>query len=108
MKSRWPTLASKSSAIVRKFCGFLLVLLALSSPAMADHGHGWGGGGGGGHPGGGGGHPGGGGGGGWGGGGWGGDGGGGGAPEIDPGALSGAVTLLVSGTLILTDRFRRK
>jgi hypothetical protein len=30
------------------------------------------------------------------------------APEIDPGALSGAVTLLVSGTLILTDRWRRK
>jgi hypothetical protein len=30
------------------------------------------------------------------------------APEIDPGALSGAVTLLVSGTLILTDRLRRK
>ncbi|MBV8675900.1 MAG: hypothetical protein JO355_01880 [Planctomycetaceae bacterium] len=106
MKSRWRTPASKSSAIVRKFCGFLLVLLALSSPAMADHGHGpgpgWGGGGGGGHPGGGGG-------GGWGGGGWGGGGGGGGgAPEIDPGALSGAMTLLVSGTLILTDRFRRK
>jgi hypothetical protein len=86
MKPRWPTtLTSKSSAIARKACGLLLVLIALSSPAIARQGQnnnqdqnnnnqgknvs---------------------------------------APEIDPGALSGAVTLLVSGTLILTDRLRRK
>ena len=80
MKPRWPTaLASKSSEIARKACGLLLVLIALSSPAIAQQGQnnnnqgqnvr---------------------------------------APEIDPGALSGAVTLLVSGTLILTDRLRRK
>ena len=87
MKPRWPTaLASKSSEIARKACGLLLVLIALSSPAIAqqgqnnndqgqnnnDQGKRVS------------------------------------APEIDPGALSGAVTLLVSGTLILTDRLRRK
>ena len=88
MKPRWPTPASKSSAIARKVCGLLLVLLVLSSPAIAGHGQGNGNGQGNGHGGGG--------------------GGGGGAPEIDPGALSGALTLLASGTLILTDRFRRK
>ncbi|MBV8311320.1 MAG: hypothetical protein JO344_13135 [Planctomycetaceae bacterium] len=91
MKPRWPTtLASKSSEIARKVCGLLVVLLALSSPAIAANGHGHGHGGGGG------------------GGGGGGSGGGHGSPEIDPGALSGALTLLASGTLILTDRFRRK
>jgi len=37
MKPRWPTtLASKSSAIARKACGLLLVLIALSSPAIAQ------------------------------------------------------------------------
>ena len=91
MKPRWPTtLASKSGEIARKVCGLLLVLLVLSSPAIAGHGHGQGNGNGQGN-----GHG-------------GGGGGGGGAPEIDPGALSGALTLLASGTLILTDRFRRK
>jgi hypothetical protein len=30
------------------------------------------------------------------------------APEIDPGTLSSAITLLVGGTLILTGRRRRK
>jgi hypothetical protein len=29
-------------------------------------------------------------------------------PEIDPGSMAGALTLLVGGTLMLTDRFRRK
>jgi len=33
---------------------------------------------------------------------------GGGVPEIDPGALAGALGLLLSGALVLTDRFRRK
>ncbi len=28
-------------------------------------------------------------------------------PEIDPGALTSAVTLLVGGALVLADRFRR-
>jgi hypothetical protein len=30
------------------------------------------------------------------------------APEIDPGSMSSALTLLVSGVLLLTDRIRRK
>ena len=35
-------------------------------------------------------------------------GGGGSAPEIDPNALAGALTLLSGGALVLTDRLRRK
>jgi hypothetical protein len=31
-----------------------------------------------------------------------------GVPEIDPGTASSALTLLVGGLLLLTDRFRRK
>ena len=89
MRARWSTtLISKSGAIARTACGLLLILLALSSPAIAQGG----GGGGGGH----------------GVGGGGGGGGGGCAPEIDPGALSGALALLVSGTLIVNDWFRRR
>ncbi len=30
------------------------------------------------------------------------------APELDLGSLSGAVTLLVGGTLVITDRLRKK
>jgi hypothetical protein len=30
------------------------------------------------------------------------------APEIDPTAITGPLVLLATGTLILTDRFRRK
>jgi hypothetical protein len=30
------------------------------------------------------------------------------APEIDPGSMMSALTLLAGGTLLLTDRFRRK
>jgi hypothetical protein len=29
-------------------------------------------------------------------------------PEIDPGAMGGALALLTGGVLLLTDRFRRK
>jgi hypothetical protein len=29
-------------------------------------------------------------------------------PEMDPGTMAGALTLLAGGTLMLTDRFRRK
>jgi hypothetical protein len=31
-----------------------------------------------------------------------------GVPEIDPGSMMSALTLLIGGALMLTDRFRRK
>jgi hypothetical protein len=34
--------------------------------------------------------------------------GGGGVPEIDPSSMASALTLLMGGTLVITDRFRRK